>query len=203
MAAAAEPSNDTDALGGTNPSDAPALALANLYMATSQALSIAVHNAANIQQQVAITAQSALTMALSTLFSLDTAAAGEDKAKALKEAVSAAAVTTTMGAPGAELSDAVSKATLDGTRQSVDPMLSLVTLTACGLAMLDAAQHVQRTSVVSEAATAMALTRAGANEPGDWQVVIDAAERTLTAANQNLASVCHIAIEMTNAARGR
>ncbi|MCE3289525.1 MAG: glycerol-3-phosphate dehydrogenase [Caulobacter sp.] len=82
MAAAAEPSNDTDALGGTNPSDAPALALANLYMATSQALSIAVHNAANIQQQVAITAQSALTMALSTLFSLDTAAEGEDKAKA-------------------------------------------------------------------------------------------------------------------------
>lgn len=56
--------------------DAPAIALGNLYQATAQALANAAHNAANAQQQSFVTAQSATTMGVATLYSIDTAATG-------------------------------------------------------------------------------------------------------------------------------
>ncbi len=56
--------------------DAPAMALSSLYLATSQALSNAAHNATNAQQQSQITLQAATTMGVATLYSLDTAATG-------------------------------------------------------------------------------------------------------------------------------
>ena len=53
--------------------DAPAMAMGNLFQATSQALSNAAHNATNAQQQSNVTAQAATTMGVSTLYSIDTA----------------------------------------------------------------------------------------------------------------------------------
>jgi hypothetical protein len=56
--------------------DAPAVAMGNFYQATAQALANAAHNATNIQQQSYVTAQSATTMGVATLYSIDTATTG-------------------------------------------------------------------------------------------------------------------------------
>lgn len=56
--------------------EAPAMALANLYQVTAQALANAAHNAVSAQQQTNVTAQAATTMGVATLFSIDTASAG-------------------------------------------------------------------------------------------------------------------------------
>jgi hypothetical protein len=56
--------------------DAPAIAMANLYQATAQALANAAHNATNAQQQNNITAQAATVMGVATLYSIDTASTG-------------------------------------------------------------------------------------------------------------------------------
>ena len=62
---------DTKVLG-----DAPAVAMGNLYVATSQALSNAAHNATNNQQQSYVTMQASTTQAVATMLALDTASAG-------------------------------------------------------------------------------------------------------------------------------
>jgi hypothetical protein len=56
--------------------DAPSIAMGNLFMATSQALANAAHNATTNQQQSNITAQAATTMGVATLYSIDTASTG-------------------------------------------------------------------------------------------------------------------------------
>ncbi len=61
--------------------DAPATAMGNLMIATSQALSNAAHNATNNQQQSYVTMQAATTAGVSMLLSLDTAATGEATSK--------------------------------------------------------------------------------------------------------------------------
>ncbi len=61
--------------------DAPAIALANLFVVTGQALSNAAHNATSAQQQAGITMQAATTTGVSTLFSVDTASTGQATAK--------------------------------------------------------------------------------------------------------------------------
>ena len=53
--------------------DSPAMAMGNLFMATSQALANAAHNATTSQQQTNITAQAATTSGITTLYSIDTA----------------------------------------------------------------------------------------------------------------------------------
>jgi hypothetical protein len=53
--------------------DSPAIAMGNLFMATSQALANAAHNATTSQQQTNITAQAATTTGVTTLYSIDTA----------------------------------------------------------------------------------------------------------------------------------
>ncbi|WP_109830075.1 RebB family R body protein [Reichenbachiella versicolor] len=55
---------------------APAVAMANLYQATAQALANAAHNATTSQQQTNITAQAATAQGVALLYSLDTAATG-------------------------------------------------------------------------------------------------------------------------------
>ncbi len=57
--------------------DAPAMAMGNLFQATSQALSNAAHNATTAQQQTNVTAQAATTMGVATLYSIDTASTGK------------------------------------------------------------------------------------------------------------------------------
>jgi hypothetical protein len=56
--------------------DAPAIALGNLYQATSQSLANAAHNATNAQMQNYVTAQAAATMGVNTLLAIDTASDG-------------------------------------------------------------------------------------------------------------------------------
>lgn len=57
--------------------DAPAMAMGNLFQATSQALSNAAHNATQAQQQTNITAQAATTAGVALLYALDTATTGK------------------------------------------------------------------------------------------------------------------------------
>jgi hypothetical protein len=56
--------------------DAPAVAMGNLFVATSQALSNAAHNATNNQQQSYVTMQAATTQGVATMLSIDTATTG-------------------------------------------------------------------------------------------------------------------------------
>ncbi|MQP68124.1 glycerol-3-phosphate dehydrogenase [Niveispirillum sp. SYP-B3756] len=63
--------------------DAPAVAMGNLMVATSQALSNAAHNATNNQNQSYVTMQTATTQAVSTLLTLDTATTGAATAQVL------------------------------------------------------------------------------------------------------------------------
>ena len=57
--------------------DAPAVSLGNLFIATSQALSNAAHNATNNQQQSYVTMQASTTQGVSTLYTLDISATGK------------------------------------------------------------------------------------------------------------------------------
>ncbi len=56
--------------------DAPAFAMGNLYQVTAQALANSAHNATNSQHQSNVSAQTATTMGVTTLFSLDVASTG-------------------------------------------------------------------------------------------------------------------------------
>lgn len=56
--------------------NAPAIAMGNLFQATSQALASAVSNTTTQLQQATIIAQAATTQGVSTLYSIDTAATG-------------------------------------------------------------------------------------------------------------------------------
>jgi hypothetical protein len=53
--------------------DSPAISLGEFFVATSQALANAAHNATTNQQQSGLTSQATNVMGISTLYSLDTA----------------------------------------------------------------------------------------------------------------------------------
>ncbi len=63
--------------------DAPAMGMGNLFVATSQALSNAAHNATTAQQLSTNTAQAVNVQGITTLYSLDTASTGVDTSKVL------------------------------------------------------------------------------------------------------------------------
>lgn len=65
--------------------DAPAVAMGNLFQATSQALSNAAHTATTTQQQTAVTSQAATTMGVASLYAIDTASTGKATAEILKD----------------------------------------------------------------------------------------------------------------------
>jgi hypothetical protein len=56
--------------------DAPAMAMGNLFVATSQALSNAAHNATTAQQNANVAMQAATTQGVALLYSIDTASTG-------------------------------------------------------------------------------------------------------------------------------
>jgi hypothetical protein len=56
--------------------DAPAVAVGNLMVTTSQALSNAAHNATNNQQQSYVTMQASTSQGVATLLTVDTASTG-------------------------------------------------------------------------------------------------------------------------------
>jgi hypothetical protein len=53
--------------------NSPAMAMANLYQATAQALGNSAHNATTTAQQNNMTAQAATVMGVTTLYAIDTA----------------------------------------------------------------------------------------------------------------------------------
>ena len=57
--------------------DAPAIGMGNLFIATSQALGNAAHNATNNAQQSYVTMQAATTQGVGTLLSVDTGSTGK------------------------------------------------------------------------------------------------------------------------------
>lgn len=61
--------------------DAPAMAMGNLYISTSQALSNAAHNATSNQQQSYVTMQASTTQSVATLLAVDTGIAGTATAR--------------------------------------------------------------------------------------------------------------------------
>ena len=63
--------------------NASAVALANLYQATAQALANAAHNATFAQQQANILAQAATAQGVALLYSLNTASSGRATTKIL------------------------------------------------------------------------------------------------------------------------
>lgn len=76
----------TDSVSQTNTKvlgDAPAVAMGNLFVATSQALSNAAHNATNNQQQSYVTMQASTTQSVATMLSVDTASTGVATGKVL------------------------------------------------------------------------------------------------------------------------
>lgn len=56
--------------------DSPAIAMGNLFVTTSQALSNAAHNATNNQQQSYVTMQASTAQGVATLLSVDIASTG-------------------------------------------------------------------------------------------------------------------------------
>jgi hypothetical protein len=64
--------------------DSPAIAMNNLFMATSQALSLAALNATNAQQQNNMTAQASTVMGITTIYSINTATTGVSAADIFK-----------------------------------------------------------------------------------------------------------------------
>ncbi len=64
--------------------DAPAVATSNLFLATSQALGNAAHNASNNQQQAYVTMQAATTQGVNSILSMGTAVTGEGASQIFK-----------------------------------------------------------------------------------------------------------------------
>src|SRR4051812_31595554 len=61
--------------------DSPSIAMGNFFVATSQALSNAAHNATTNQQHAVVTSQASMTQSITTLYSVDTASAGVASAR--------------------------------------------------------------------------------------------------------------------------
>ncbi|WP_072384400.1 RebB family R body protein [Novosphingobium sp. NDB2Meth1] len=61
--------------------DAPAVAMGNLYISTSQALANAAHNATANQQQSSVTMQASTTQGVATLLSIDIGSTGAATAR--------------------------------------------------------------------------------------------------------------------------
>jgi hypothetical protein len=184
--------------------DAPAMAIGNLFIATSQALSNAAHNATNNQQQTSVTAQAATTQAVVTMLSLDTAATGAATGAGLGSGPKVlAAVVTPEAIPNPAQAQQLADAAFEAARNATDPMLSLVLLNAGALAIYDAVQHLARTAIIGETATALALSHA-LTTPNDahWRAAAAEAERSITAAADHLGRVCHLAIGLQRDARG-
>jgi hypothetical protein len=151
----------TDSITQTNVKvlgDAPAIAMGNLYQATSQALANAAHNATTNQQQINITAQAATVQGIAALYSLDTAATADRIKGEVTEAASAiqAAATPTpdLLAPIRQL--------VQGTSGSADEIAYGMRVTmgavASSLEALSAASTGQLIRILQIAATSACLT---------------------------------------------
>ncbi len=57
--------------------DSPAMGMGNLYIATSQALANAAHNATSGQQEAGVASRAAMTQSVAALLTLDTSATGK------------------------------------------------------------------------------------------------------------------------------
>ena len=203
--------------------DAPAIAMDTLFMTTSQALANAALNATNNQQQAYLVGQTAAAIAISTMLRVDaevihplakTAPNGTEApqpaapqpaaapAPAAPAAPTEPATALAATRPVSALSDDLAMAAHHAVRASSDPMLMLMVLDAGALAIFDAVAHLNRVSMIAEAASTLALTEALA-KPGsdDWQKALAAAEQSIDRATSHLDNVARIAISLTRQAR--
>tara|TARA_B100001250_G_scaffold317330_1_gene279777 strand:- start:292 stop:930 length:639 start_codon:yes stop_codon:yes gene_type:complete len=108
--------------------DAPAVAMGNLYQATSQALSNAAHNATTNQQQMGITMQAALVQGITTLYGIDVASGATPASHLYRTQVSGPseqisqppASVTDSAAQVAELSETLAAEQQDASRKIED-----------------------------------------------------------------------------------
>ena len=133
----------TDQIPDCGAGDAPAAALGNFYIAVSQALSNAAHNATNSQQQSGIDSQAATIAGVATLLTLDTAATGARENKILPTEAAAASMSNVAAASDDVPADIV----------------ALQLAFAASLAMLNVVQHQQQMYIVLQAAQTMALAK--------------------------------------------
>lgn len=150
----------TDAVTQTkvqNPDNAPITAIAILYGAIAHALGIAVENAANNQQQIAVTAQAATNQQVMLLLSaglpLDKASPDGEKVSALLQ------VPATMAAPEAianTIEQAVTSASKPGLDQAgpwSEAVREIMHAAASGLHDLQKVMQQANTMVAKQAAT--------------------------------------------------
>ena len=139
----------TDQIPDCGAGDAPAAALGNFYIAVSQALSNAAHNATNSQQQSGIDSQAATIAGVATLLTLDTAATGAGENKMFPTEAAAVSMSNVAAASDDVPTDIV----------------ALQLAFAASLAMLNVVQHQQQMYIVLQAAQTMALAKLIPNDP--------------------------------------
>ena len=123
--------------------DAPAAALGKFYIAVSQALSNAAHNATNSQQQSGIDSQAATIAGVATLLTLDTAATGARDNKTFPTEAAAVSMSNVAAASDDVTTDIV----------------ALQLVFAASLAIWNVVQHQQQMYIVLQAAQTMALAK--------------------------------------------
>ena len=144
----------TDQIPDCGAGDAPAAALGNFYIAVSQALSNAAHNATNSQQQSGIDSQAATIAGVATLLTLDTAATGARENKMFPTEAAAVSMSNVAAASSSAASDDVPT-----------DIVALQLAFAASLAMLNVVQHQQQMYIVLQAAQTMALAKLIPNDP--------------------------------------
>lgn len=138
--------------------DAPAIAMGNLFQATSQALANAAHNATSSQQQSYLTMQASTAQGLMTIYSIDTASSGLATWKIFDE--SAAAVQSAVAPVELAASPDVQRLIDELSHETADVgyhMRSLMSAFAASLDALSIANSRQQLRILQNAAIAVCM----------------------------------------------
>jgi hypothetical protein len=180
--------------------DAPAIAMGNLYMATSQAIANAAHNATNSQQQSYVTMQATTVQAVSTLLSLDTATTGVpgkvlDPLANVEDVAGQPKVATDPTGLLAEAASSASASFSPIPEEFAHDAIHLQAALAWGLAMENAVAYLQASYTIAIAAKACAysklLSQGEASPAG--QELVRQAEESVQSALHHLEQVQRIA----------
>lgn len=203
--ATSKPTSDGDTPARTRNQDVDAAsqAVSQLFGVTAQALGNAVFNAVNAQQQCAVSAQAALTQTVITMLASDHVVGREASAKLQVSSAPGSGPLPPEPPRPVDTHD-LTIAALKAAEEALDPMMALVTLNVACIAMIDAAQHLQRTEIIAETAVGLALQKALTGHDGDtWTSVIAAAEQSVNKASEHLNVICNTMIAITRNAAGR
>lgn len=206
MATSTTPGAPASGQKGAADGDAASQAVSKLFESTAQALSNAVFNAVSSQQQGAIIGQATVTQTVITILGADQGGGREASAKLQSTSApgGGGAASPPPEPPRPGDAQSLTTAALKAAEEALDPMMSLVTLNVACIAMIDAAQHLQRAEIIAEAAMGLALQKAtGGQEADSWKGVIAAAEQSVSSASEHLTLICNAMIAITRNAAGR